>query len=287
MKFIAKDDVYLSEIIADNPLSITEISVPQGFELLTEGVFSPFKNLVRVELPESLHSLDADCFAGCDKLEEIVMPGVTEIYKEYFRGCVSVKKLLLPKALRAIGSDAFTELTSLKSIEFEGLDNFEYYGFVAFNGLTDRKVKLPTTSSKPVYEYTSDMGEYHIDEEAAKKLSKKAPVVQARSFTLIKHYNNGLTSLEPDFSGLLCERTETFLKDFRKVEGFIMDGKLLVGYMLKVKVGIDEYITVPVLAGGTAPYEVEEHTEGGDNNGAGYKGGESFTAKSYLTMIYY
>ena len=115
----------------------------------------------------------------------------------------------------------------------------------------------------------------------------KSKHFMSRSFTLIEHYNNGLTPIEPSFSGLLCERTETFIKDFRKVEGFIMDGKLLVGYMLKVPTGIGEYTTVPVLAGGTAPYVVEEHTVGGDNNGAGYKGGESFTAQSYITMIYY
>ena len=169
MEFIAKNQVYLSKILADDPLSVTSITVPEGFELLTDGVFSPFKNLVRVELPESLKSLEADCFAGCDKLEEILMPGVTNIYRDDFRGCVSVKKLLLPKTLQVIGTDAFLELSSLKSVEFQGLDNFKYYEFIAFNGLTDRKIKLPKTNHKPVYEYTSDMGEYHIDEELAKR----------------------------------------------------------------------------------------------------------------------
>ncbi|MBR2650374.1 MAG: leucine-rich repeat protein [Clostridia bacterium] len=287
MKFIAENEVYLKEIIAENPDTVTEITVPEGFLLLTEGVFSPFKNLEKVVLPRSLTALEVGAFAGCTRLCEIVMPGIDHLARDYFVDCVSVETLRVPKTLEFICSDAFLELKGLKRVVFEGLDNFRYCEFIAFNGLTDKKIALPEESERPVYEYKPEMGKYRIDGRIAKRLRGKAPVVQAREFAIEEHTGEVYTGGGVDTSGYLCVRTEIFLNTFVRVRGFIVDDGLLVGYTVSADNGEGGKAEIPLLAGATVPVYTESCTVGGDNNGAGYKGGESFDVKKYYTLLHY
>ena len=285
MEFIAKHDVYLDKIVAENPLDIKEITVPEGFELLTEEVFTPFPNLERVILPKSLHSLDTGCFRGCKKLKDIVMPGVTNLYSNYFEDCVSVETLVVPKTIQQLGSDCFLQLTNLKKLVFEGLDNFEYAAFVAFNGVDDSIVVYPEESEKPVYEYEESMGAYTIDEDKASALRGKPPIVQAREYVIEDIPNIQFPPISSDYR--YCWRIEAFAKCFLRVRGFIMREGLLVGFMVKAHDEKKNIITKPILVGQTVPQYFESHTVGGDNNGAGYKGGESFENWAHISLLPY
>ena len=58
-----------------------------------------------------------EAFKGCTSLKEIVLPeGVTEIWSRVFQGCTSLQEIILPSSLESIGYSAFQGCTSLQEI---------------------------------------------------------------------------------------------------------------------------------------------------------------------------
>ena len=283
MEFIARNEVFLDRIVCKDPASVTEITVPEGFKVLTERVFSRFVNLERVIFPKSLEYLERNCFQNCKNLKDIVMPGILSLDQNEFVDCVSVKTLVVPKTIQRIGSSAFEELKKLKKLVFEGLDNFEYSAFVAFSGVEEEMVVYPEESEKPVIPYTKSMGEYTIDEEKANALRGKPPIVQAREYVLEDIENLRFPPRRSQYHWHI----EAFANSFRRVRKFIMEDGLLVGFIINTYDANHNAVPAPILIEQTIPYRFETHTVGGDNNGAGYKGGESFTVQEHVTLLPY
>ena len=58
--------------LTDRPEDVKRIRIPDGITGFRPGEFSGFTNLEAIWLPESVKSLPAGCFAGCDRLRAVM-----------------------------------------------------------------------------------------------------------------------------------------------------------------------------------------------------------------------
>ena len=71
----------------------------------------------RIELPDTITTIEASAFSSCTKLKEINLPdGITYIGGSAFRNCSSLEEIRLPEELESINS-LFEGCTSLKRVE--------------------------------------------------------------------------------------------------------------------------------------------------------------------------
>jgi hypothetical protein len=70
-----------------------------------------------MRIDSSVKIIGENSFRGCTSLRSIVIPlGVTTIGKMAFAECTSLKSIVIPLGVTTIGEMAFAECTSLKSI---------------------------------------------------------------------------------------------------------------------------------------------------------------------------
>ena len=80
--------------------------VPRG--VLSCELVDYYKNLVAVNLPESLTKVEMHAFYGCESLALTSLPdSITEIDDYAFKGCKSLALTSLPNSLTTIGDYAF------------------------------------------------------------------------------------------------------------------------------------------------------------------------------------
>ena len=71
---------------------ITEITIPEGIEIIEERAFADCKSLETLHLPESLSSIGPAAFGGCEKLKSVSLPKrVRTVAKDAFLGCPSLQ----------------------------------------------------------------------------------------------------------------------------------------------------------------------------------------------------
>ena len=87
----------------------------------------------------SIRSIGEDAFAGCEELNEIVIPdGVKTICNGAFRNCKNLVSVTLPESVVYIGAEAFEDCFKLNSIDLpEGLETIGYYAFSGCNSLEE------------------------------------------------------------------------------------------------------------------------------------------------------
>lgn len=101
------------------------------------------------KFPESLvsvKSISQDCFYGCIKMVEAIIPeGVTNIGWRAFQGCKALEKLILPTTLSSVESGSFKDCISLKDLTIKGTTLGDYM----FSGCTALEtVAIPSTITK-------------------------------------------------------------------------------------------------------------------------------------------
>ena len=109
--------------------AISVFVVPEG--ILTAPMMSFNENLKKVVLPDSVRMIPADYLHGCTALEEVVLGNnIISIEQSAFSGCVSLRKVypssmvnkatdgtvLIPYSVDRIGDYAFRGCTSLKHV---------------------------------------------------------------------------------------------------------------------------------------------------------------------------
>ncbi len=112
------------------------------------------------KLPETLKSVTVNgtssipdyAFAGCTKLESIILPeGITSIGNNAFSTCTSLKEISIPKSVLSIGSYAFENCSAFKSAVLpSGLKSIGYGAFYGCSALEE--ITLPfvgDTSENP------------------------------------------------------------------------------------------------------------------------------------------
>ena len=87
---------------------ITEFSVPEGIKHIKPSAFA-YSKLKRINLPDSLKTIESCTFADCKNLTEINIPnGVETIGGAAFSDCSSLTTVVIPQSVKEIGGYAFS-----------------------------------------------------------------------------------------------------------------------------------------------------------------------------------
>lgn len=126
----------------ENASLIKEISVEstEGTEGITRvgACFADLENLTRIELPDTLKSIDYLAFKGCSSIETISIPSnVTSIGEFAFSDCKSLKNIWIPPSVKSIGEYAFNNCDSLVCMSIPG--TVDWIGDFLFNSCSNLK----------------------------------------------------------------------------------------------------------------------------------------------------
>lgn len=110
------------------------VVINDGCANVGEGAFSGCENIVSVDLPSSVSTIDFGAFSGCG-LEKIEMPyGVTSIELCSFSGCRQLTTIELPESVCTIRDSAFESCSSLERVVIP--DSVTDMGRYIFSGCT-------------------------------------------------------------------------------------------------------------------------------------------------------
>lgn len=104
------DDSDGKVILLDYKTDLSELYLPDGINILTEGSFhAETKNIVQViDLSNSITSIQPKAFADMKVLSQVrLSTQLEEICDEAFSGCTSLSKIRFPYSLKKIGKKAF------------------------------------------------------------------------------------------------------------------------------------------------------------------------------------
>jgi len=114
-----------------NCISLAEVVIPDGVQMLSERMFEKCTSLKRIEIPESVTSCGTYPFTGCTALEEVIWHAHTETLPDsVLQSCTALQKVTITSPVTKIANYAFGGCTALKSVE--GLDHVTYVGEHAF-----------------------------------------------------------------------------------------------------------------------------------------------------------
>lgn len=159
--------------------TVTELKASdlEGATAIPSSLFAYCENLTKIELPNTIETIDYAAFQGCNNLVEASLGNVRVIGGYVFHGCSKLSNLNLGNSLEEIGGEslfgcALTSLTlpnSLRKIGYASLgsNNFteitipinvtemEYYPFQYCNNLV-KVIMLPTsppTAGNDLFEF--------------------------------------------------------------------------------------------------------------------------------------
>ena len=152
-----------------NDTKINSLSLPSSIERVKSGAFwkaSNLKNVTFADKGKGLKTIGMYAFADCSSLESIDLSNssITEIPKNAFSNCTSLKTVKLPSTVTKIADDAFADCKKLE--EIQGLSNCKIseIGKDAFAGCYNLKTfdissatitSLPDTICSNMYALTS------------------------------------------------------------------------------------------------------------------------------------
>ena len=100
------------------------ITIDENVEIIDKRAFAGCDGLEEIILPPSLKVLGEEAFEGCSSLFRIDIPeGVEIIPQRAFADCVGLAEVSLPSTLKELGKEAFKNCSSLESIDIpEGVE---------------------------------------------------------------------------------------------------------------------------------------------------------------------
>lgn len=127
---------------------ITSVIIPEGVEEIRGNAFYACSVLRNIQLPSTLHTIQAAAFLSCKSLVEIVIPeGVVEISQFVFANCYDLQQVTLPSTIRKLDFWAFQSCEKLHSINLpEGLEVIEGCVFSGCHAL--KNIHVPSSIKK-------------------------------------------------------------------------------------------------------------------------------------------
>ena len=131
---------YLNSI----PKDVEELTI-LATEEIEDNAFIEFKNLKKINLPDTITKIGDNAFNGLDKLESINLPKSLNIIGESaFDGCMSLEELIIPDSVTEIGKYAFKNCTSINNINIPAnIESLEEGIF--FNSISLDNIDIPSS----------------------------------------------------------------------------------------------------------------------------------------------
>lgn len=108
----------------------TSFTIPKEVISIENGAFSFARYLTYVIIPESVHSIGEEAFAGCLNVD-LLLPKQLKVIGEYaFADCNEIRVLTIPKSILEIQEGTFTGCSSLTKVTFLG--DVRKIGFSSF-----------------------------------------------------------------------------------------------------------------------------------------------------------
>ena len=121
------------------------VVIPEGITAIGDGSYMTFldKKVVSVKIPDTVTSIGAYGFFGCDTLPEIDIPdSVVSIGHHAFRQCTSLKSVTIPDSISCIERECFWSCTGIEEVKLP--KNLKFIEEKAFSGcISLRSVVIP------------------------------------------------------------------------------------------------------------------------------------------------
>ena len=105
----------ISEFAFLNCEHLERVTMPEGVRRISLSAFEGCSALKTIKLPASLETIDFWAFSGCG-LEEIVVPGMTELSNYAFQSCSALRRVVISEGTGEIGFDVFEDCSALEMI---------------------------------------------------------------------------------------------------------------------------------------------------------------------------
>lgn len=84
------------------------ITFSNGLEYIGSGAFEHMDNILNIDIPENVKTIDQYAFHSCKNLQEVIIrKGVNKIGRHAFDDCKNLKKITIPSTVTEIGKLAF------------------------------------------------------------------------------------------------------------------------------------------------------------------------------------
>ena len=155
--------------------NILKVEMPDTIKELGVSAFSGnefygsfnFSSLERIELSKNISKIENYTFYDCKNLKYVKMPdNITEIGMDAFSGCGALESITIPEGVKKIGNGCFENCTNLQQINLpEGLETIDSWAFFACKNL--QKINLPEGLKKiggVCFEYCTSLQQINLPE---------------------------------------------------------------------------------------------------------------------------
>lgn len=109
-----------SVVIDSTTVQVSEYTIPDGVETISEMAFYKCQTLGTVVLPNSIISINEMAFFKCKYLDTYNIPdNVTTIKRDAFGFCGRLTDIFIPKSVTEIGKYAFCDCTGAQAVRIE------------------------------------------------------------------------------------------------------------------------------------------------------------------------
>ena len=95
----------------------TSYKIIEGVTSIGDGAFVRCRNLVNIEIPNSVTIIGNSAFSGCRMTDFKIPNGVTSIEEYAFFYCQDLANIEIPSSVKSIGTDAFASCKNLKKVK--------------------------------------------------------------------------------------------------------------------------------------------------------------------------
>ena len=220
--------------VADNAISISDIEsvvIRNGITAINDEIFSGYRNLSYVELPESLVEIGTRAFYNCINLSSVILPDFLNVIKsEAFYGCRTLESIVISVGVQEIGSGAFSRCENLKEITVnEENANYKSMDGVLYSNNISELVLYPMEKKEEKFSVPESVKQIHMEAFYGQKHLKEITIGQ-------NVWNIGKNAFS--FSKMLENIVvETGNKWFQSVDGILYNysKSRLIAYPIKRK----------------------------------------------------
>lgn len=169
--------------VADNAISISDIEsvvIRNGITAINDEIFSGYRNLSYVELPESLVEIGTRAFYNCINLSSVILPDFLNVIKsEAFYGCRTLESIVISVGVQEIGSGAFSRCENLKEITVnEENTNYKSIDGVLYNNNITELVLYPMEKKEEKISVPGSVKQIHMEAFYGQKHLKEITIGQ-------------------------------------------------------------------------------------------------------------